>query len=182
MLFCSLITGITPKICTLCFVLINRILLNFSCVWITTSVPSLSTECITISQPCYEENMFFKCTVFKFDSWVFFVCVCVCVYVCMCVCICMCAHVCVCVCESVFAQCKQLLAYSVCSVFSVYFYSFILKHLSLNASCTYLFYFCFSSLVGRKRAGRGDRGSSTTPDTLVSVSYTHLTLPTMAVV
>ena len=32
--FCSLIKGITPKIRMLCFVLINRVLLNFLCVWL----------------------------------------------------------------------------------------------------------------------------------------------------
>ena len=34
MLFCSLINGISSKICLLCFVLLNRVLLNLLCVWI----------------------------------------------------------------------------------------------------------------------------------------------------
>ena len=38
MLFCSLITGITLRICVLCFALINSILLNLFCVWVSLSV------------------------------------------------------------------------------------------------------------------------------------------------
>ena len=33
--FCSLVKGITPQICLLCFVLINSILWNLLCVWIS---------------------------------------------------------------------------------------------------------------------------------------------------
>ena len=103
--FFSLIEGTTLNIFMLCFVLINRILWDFSCVWITTSVPSLSTECITVSQPCYEEKRFLNvlflnsipgCLLFVYVH------VCMCVYVCVCVCVCawvwVCARVCVCVC------------------------------------------------------------------------------------
>ena len=91
----------------LCFVLINRILWDFSCVWITTSVPSLSTECITVSQPCYEEKRFLNVLFLNSIPGCFlfvYVHVCMCVYVCVCVCVrvgvgvCTCVCVCVCVC------------------------------------------------------------------------------------
>ena len=38
MSFCSLIKGIAPKIRMLCFVLINSVILNVSCVWILTEM------------------------------------------------------------------------------------------------------------------------------------------------
>ena len=37
-LFCSLKKGITPKICMVCFVLVNSLLFNLLCVWIKHSV------------------------------------------------------------------------------------------------------------------------------------------------
>ena len=79
--------------------LINRILLDFSCVWITTSVPSLSTECITVSQPCYEEKRFLNVLFLNSIPGCFlfvYVHVCMCVYVCVCARGCGCVHVCVC--------------------------------------------------------------------------------------
>ena len=38
MSFCSLIKGITPKVRTLCFVVVNSVRLNLLCVWIQSSL------------------------------------------------------------------------------------------------------------------------------------------------
>ena len=49
MSFCSLIKEIIPKICRLCLVLIDSVLLSFSCVWITCQHKTFC--CLLVMRP-----------------------------------------------------------------------------------------------------------------------------------
>ena len=42
--FCSLIKGITPRIRMLCFVLINNVIFNLLCVWISLNIKTKLTN------------------------------------------------------------------------------------------------------------------------------------------